>query len=372
MIFSRKELPMYNKVYRGGEPEITVVMPCFNQEAIIANVIEKVVFSVKSGFELLLIDDCSSDDTLLKILEFFENFQVEDSSLLEVRIFRNTKPRYETWCDAFGFRVARGVYLLEIQADMYIDDHGFDLRMIDALNQNLDVFAISGRGTHDFQSVIQTYKLTLGTDRAYSQSFFLFVLRIVLRRVKPKLDKIFSRGQHLQTEFSSHVKTEIDHVSLDKIFPTIDNFRHTHEAGLLGDFIEIGQIDIESNKLSLYLGQTVMRGPLMLKADELKKIGGFDSRAYFQGFDDHDLMLRAFLGFGLRCAYLPVQVRSSLIDGSTRKPRSLKADMQIILNTARIQFWRRSTFLYKASKSSSTLLPTEEIRFLDNKDFKSS
>ena len=53
-----------------SDPEISVIAPCFNEEGNIAYLVRRVAESLEPlgvGYELICIDDCSTDDTLAKI-----------------------------------------------------------------------------------------------------------------------------------------------------------------------------------------------------------------------------------------------------------------------------------------------------------------
>ena len=103
----------------------------------------------------------------------------------------------------------------------------------------------------------------------------------------------------------------------------------------------------------------------MFSAAHYFKLGGLNTRGFYQGFDDHDLMYRAFSEFDLRCGYLPTKVSSRLEHGSTRKPRSLSGDIKIYLKTVRISFSRRKSPLFRAAKGAKIDVPNSVIRNLN-------
>lgn len=91
--------------------------------------------------------------------------------------------------------------------------------------------------------------------------------------------------------------------------------------GKLGELIEQPlSPDIEKN--ILYISETCNRGPLLLDALKLKELGYLDERNYFLDNSDHDLFARAFAQKGWLCGYIPMEFKSPLENGSTRKPRN--------------------------------------------------
>ena len=70
----------------------------------------------------------------------------------------------------------------------------------------------------------------------------------------------------------------------------------------------------------VYIGDTCNRGPLVFDAEKLKELGYLDEYNFVQGDDDHDLHIRAKLFKNWSCGYVPIEFRSLLHEGSTRKP----------------------------------------------------
>jgi len=350
-----------DKNFRAEICDVSVVMPCFNQESIIFEVLKQLTMSMKSRYEVIIIDDNSTDRTLEVLQEFCTN-EFFNSNLVRLRVFSNTISSFETFCDYFGFSVASGKYLLEVQADMFISDSGFDLRMIEALELHQDIFALSGRGTHKINEIVETYSKSLGTDRAYSSSLTVFTLCMFSQRVIGKSRKLLSR-MGLWKEKSLHAESsEENFISRLDGFPTREDFYISGEAGLLGGLIENAKLDPRLFPRYVYLGETIMRGPLMINKEVYAHLGGLNVNAFFQGFDDHELMLNAWSLLHKRCGYIPVNVRSSLNQGTTRKPRSLNAELRILVLTFRIARARKKTILYKLSAGLEIKLPKAEIR----------
>lgn len=342
---------------------VSLVMPLFNQEEIIIDVLTKIINSVKSSFELIIINDCSTDSTLERIVAFASG-DFKNSSLSKLEIYSSDYPRFETFCDHFGFSRASGKFLLEIQADMFVDDPGFDVRMIQAFNKYEDIFALSGRGTHDINQVVDVYRDSLGTDRAYASNLVVFMFLILKRRIIGKISRIlkfrrYSNVPKIQVELKEATK---DSRPLMEIFPTLSDFKVNKQAGLLGDLIEISGLNSGASSRKIFFGETVMRGPLMLRADIYYQLGGLNVKSFYQGFDDHELMLQAWNMLQKRCAYIPVHVTSILSQGTTRKPRSFKSDLEILFKTFKISRKRKDSLLYKLSLGNQIPLPKFEIR----------
>jgi len=76
----------------------------------------------------------------------------------------------------------------------------------------------------------------------------------------------------------------------------------------------------------MYMYGTCNRGPLVLDRDKLKCMKYMDEQNYFLDGSDHDLFARAYSEKGWKCGYIPIEFKSPLVDGSTRKnlPNNVK------------------------------------------------
>jgi hypothetical protein len=66
-------------------------------------------------------------------------------------VFRSTLPLFETAADNLGFFCARGEYVLEIQADMRMTEHGYNMRLLKPFENRewgSRMLGISGRCGH--------------------------------------------------------------------------------------------------------------------------------------------------------------------------------------------------------------------------------
>ncbi len=355
-LFTMRPLLIFSKKSEGLKQsiELSIIIPVFNQEKILENVISGVINNIESNYELIIIDDGSEDNSLevLKkiLLEIDLNIR---KNLLNIVLYHNFISQFETRCDDFGIQISRGQYCLEIQSDMIIDDKGFDVRLINAATKFSNIFAISGRGIENIAPIFLRYRSTLGTDIATSKNlYFYLVLRIKII-LKNRLTSLFGR-----TSVSGQESIpETQKLFLEK---TDEQFYDTGEAGRLGK-----DIDSEYNKniiidRKIYFGETIMRGPMLINRSRYLEIGGFDTSQYFLGFDDHDLCFRAAV-HGFRVAYTPILFSSPLALGSTRKRRTLRSEFLIFINLVRISPKLRRKGLGRLTSASLGAFPPPQI-----------
>lgn len=338
----------------GETPQVSVVLPFYNQAGRISDVLAHLVDSMELRYELILIDDASPDSGW-KSASHFLRYRRPDN-LVRYRIFRMKRSRFETGSDAFGFDVATADFFLELQADMLVSDFGFDRRLIEVFEAFPDIIALSGRGAEPILPVAEQYRMGLGSVVAPGGSLLVYSARRVMRYIVDQLARLGNRKLTAPIEHFSQ-----GNINLRQVTPEASDFVLTGRAGRLGRDIsmQLGP-DFPTNRV--WLSQTVMRGPLAIDARKYRAVGGFDTGSFFLGFDDHEFALRSFLKFGYRTGFVPVNFDSPLEHGSTRKARSLGEELSIIAQLFKVRRKRRKTLL--ADQASLDMLASlvPEIR----------
>lgn len=306
----------------GVEPEVSIIMPVHNQEKLICDNLSAMARNTRLQVEMILILDACTDESLDRVQGWMTSIY-SYPNVSRVIIVESTEEMYETVCDSIGFSIASANYLLEIQADMALTHAGFDAILVRCLRQYPDIFAISGRGIHPFDNVVGS------TSPRLSQ-----------------LRRLFFRLVSFKYAFKTHYK------------PSPWTFRVLGHEGRLGPLVSVPlRLD---HKPMLFVGGTVMRGPLIMRASDYAAVGGLDLDHFFLGNDDHDICARALLTLGKRSAFLPISFSSPLEDGSMRKSKS--AEKQALYDHLRKVFevrFQQSSLFQSGGKS---LLARREIR----------
>jgi glycosyltransferase involved in cell wall biosynthesis len=292
-------------------PEISIVVPVYNQEDIIYRNLKSISQAISAQSELIILDDGSTDRTNEEIQKFIN--ENNNQKITRIQLYAFNREKYETFCDDFAIRNAVGEYILEIQADMRITEANFDQKLLQAYKEFPDLFMISGRGTHNLLPMFNWMQdLTL-------KRYIQFIAGDLFRKYKPKI--------------------EIDMPSV----PASENFFPiSGESGRLGTSITSNFSKTTLNEKKIYLGQTVMRGPLFFSKEKYMNLGGFNVKAFFLGFDDHDLVLRAVIQKSWRSGHLPIGFESPILEGSMRQQNWKK----------RLTIFKKRLTLYKNFKNS--------------------
>jgi glycosyltransferase involved in cell wall biosynthesis len=231
-----------------SKPKVSVIIPVFNKDKIISEMLDKLIGSLTTDYELIIIDDASTDNSKKIITEYLKCKSID-------HVFVSTTvPIFETACDNLGFFLARGFYLLEVQSDIIINDKGFDKRMISALDNN-KFSSVSGRSCHSWFDLLGKKQKIINILKFYSPiSLFLF---------------------------------------------------GTGAVGYVGKKLYNSELTKSVTQGDVYEADTNCRGPWLTNKFLLNEIGAFDTNNFFLGFDDHEFNLRGSK-LGYRSGFTPV------------------------------------------------------------------
>jgi GT2 family glycosyltransferase len=261
-----------------------VSMPVKNQEKIIIDILQTLLKNINQNFRLGLLFDNCSDNSLNVCKEFFTNSFNEYSNLSVVYFIQSNGELFESTSENVLFLLCRQKYFVSIQSDIYFTDKTFLERSTKAFTLLPRLFAISGKAIISFE---------------------------VLTNLKIKANKLWhSYNFFINFRFSSPYKKKLGFYS-----PFF---------GYFGDLAQPPKSYMQFNKKqlnTLYVGEAVIRGPVIWVAEVFRKFYGFDDVAFTLGRDDCDLCFRALLQ-GYISGYLPCSAFSIYEQGTTRKKRS--------------------------------------------------
>ncbi len=244
--------------YNTPSPLFTVVTPTFENGHKICDQLISVSDCSTLPFDWIIIDDGSTDETLRYAMEYLAQ---PLGRVCDLIILYNPVPIFETACDNFGFFLSRTEYIIEIQADIFVDETGFDSALIRRLLDPSKPAAASGRCGHLFDWI--------------------------------------SIGETKSNELHGRVGG----------------------VGLTGLKITNPSI-VDDLRGHSYLVETVNRGPWAVRRSDLERYQFLDEANFFLGNDDHDYHRRIWQAEQRVSVYVPMSLRSPLHLGATRRPRS--------------------------------------------------
>jgi hypothetical protein len=254
--------PRVENIYQidNYDPIYTLVVPVFNQEYIIGDFLKAHLNASSLTHNIYFIFDSCSDNSIKEFRNFIENFKLKNVNCMVE--FITDVPFFETACDNIGFYFAETPYIIETQPDIHMMSANYDRRLLSVLD-NPKVSCVSGRCGHS------------------------------LSLIYPK----------------------------PKGFKNLIHKFETNSVGLCGTNIQTEGTMVDDSQNTAYFCETVNRGPIAFRRQDLVDLNYLDQDNFFLGNDDHDLNLRNYLLTGRLPAYIPLRIDSKLQWGSTRKER---------------------------------------------------
>ena len=120
------------------QPLVSIITPSYNKQQFILETINSVINQTYQNWELILVDDMSSDETIIVAKQFSE----KDN---RIKIFVNEKNKGANYCRNFGLKQAQGEYVIFLDADDLLGKTCLENRVKKAQensDKNLWVFAM--------------------------------------------------------------------------------------------------------------------------------------------------------------------------------------------------------------------------------------
>lgn len=103
---------------KNTEPFISIIMPVFNSESVVGCAIESIINQSLQEWELLIVDDCSSDRTC----EVIDEYVKRDC---RISLYRKKKNEGPGKAKNLGLQMAKGKYVTFVDSDDWIDGNAY-------------------------------------------------------------------------------------------------------------------------------------------------------------------------------------------------------------------------------------------------------
>ena len=111
-------------------PLVTVLMPVYNGERYLSSAIESILNQTFQDFELLIVDDCSNDNSI-KIIESFSN--------KKINLIRNNKNQGQSATMNRGLKLSKGKYIARLDQDDLSDYQRLEKQVEFFLNNKCNI-----------------------------------------------------------------------------------------------------------------------------------------------------------------------------------------------------------------------------------------
>ena len=143
---------------------VSIITPCFNSEKYISQAIQSVISQTHENWELLLVDDCSSDETFAILL----NFTSQDARIKAFKLDNNSGAGVAR---NFAIQQVQGNYIAFLDADDLWKPEKLEKQLNFMQTQNIP-FTFSFYETIDETGNFRNEILTTPSKITYKQLYF--------------------------------------------------------------------------------------------------------------------------------------------------------------------------------------------------------
>ena len=140
---------------------VSVIIPTYNCEQEVSKCIYSVMNQTYKNVEIIVIDDCSSDNTVINV-----NTIKEQNAKRDIKVFLNEHNMGVSHSRNVGLKNATGKYIMFLDGDDYIEEDTIERTINFAVSNNLDIVK--------FNFVKDIYGISLQNDAVFldNQIFF--------------------------------------------------------------------------------------------------------------------------------------------------------------------------------------------------------
>ncbi len=111
---------------------ISIIIPCYNVEKYISKCIDSILNCNFKNYEIILVDDCSTDNTLEIITDYEKKYE-------NIKVLKNDENRGAGYSRNFALKIAKYDLISFIDSDDYIESNYYDELLNVMKKENADV-----------------------------------------------------------------------------------------------------------------------------------------------------------------------------------------------------------------------------------------
>ena len=180
-----------------NEPLVSVIMPVYNAEEFLDKSVSSVINQTYKNLEILLIDDCSTDNSY-NILKEYAN---KDN---RIKLFHNEQNKHVSATRNVGIKNATGKYLYFIDSDDFIDNDYIEHLVKTAEKENADIVV----NVNIYEHSDNRKKLHLFTEIFYEKRHLRQNELLLVKRLSVIWNRLYKREiqQKYNIFFSENIK----------------------------------------------------------------------------------------------------------------------------------------------------------------------
>ena len=206
-------------------PKISVTIPLFNGGKYLYYSLRSVQNQKMKDIEIILVDDCSNDDTL----NIINKYITEDP---RIKLIRNKKNRKILYSKSIAALNARGKYIIELdQDDEFIREDLFDILFYEAERDNLDLVQIRDIVSPDYY----LYNLT----RVNCVNRHIIFQKNTHYKIQPLLRNTLFSDNNNYLLWGLLIKTDLYKKVIYHLWPIIINYKIVFQEDYIVTFMLI-------------------------------------------------------------------------------------------------------------------------------------
>ncbi len=274
-----------------SEPVFYIGIPVKNQEIIIEEVLEHLIVRLTSPTEIGLLFDNCTDLSFQRARDFLMREMGTHENLIRVHFLRSEDELFESTCENLLFELSDARYLVSFQSDVLLLDGTFFERCKKAFAKVDHLLGVSGRAT---------------------------IPLMPIKSISMRLTSLLSVGNLLSALLPRFFQKRY-------LGPFLNGFSYFGDtSGYPTPVMNFSRSQVNS----VYIGQSLIRGPIVWSREKFEILGGFNDVSYFLGRDDCDISLRGLV-LDFKVGFLPCVQTSNPKNGTTRKPRTPSAQLRL-------------------------------------------
>jgi hypothetical protein len=274
----RVEQVLHSRNVAALDNSFVVSLPVCNQDKLISKTLAQLFKNIDKDCTLVIILDACHDLSKKHVLEFLT--RITQTNFINTVVLLETKDDlFESTCENLALAITDSQYFVSMQADIMFDDASILSRVEIAFNHQLNLLGISSRAI-------------LPATNANSPRFSRLIYK-AFGAFNALTSRLFNLV-HLPPFITSNYYLG------DVSKPPADRMHF-----------------FNWQKNTIYLGDTLIRGPIFWRTKYLNKLGGFNDVKYPLGGDERELCILGKEKFSFEIGYLPSTCYSNVWTGTS-------------------------------------------------------
>ena len=269
------------------ELELMISLPICNHERVIEKTLVRILENATLPSLLVIILDACRDRSKEIVMRVLMASNAE-SQVQSIILVESNGDIFESTCENIAVTLSDSKYFLSMQADIYLSEDNFVLRAAAFLQKYENLSGLSGRAT--------------------------------IPKLQTKPSSRIGKLQRIHSPINRLLSSLIGRVTLPYFFS------RRYYFGDLSSAPENHMFFFPHQRRTTYIGDLIIRGPILWRTKDIKALGGFNDKKFFLGGDDMDFCTRALGELGQIVGYLPTSSYSEFGYGTTHNPELRHSD----------------------------------------------